>query len=641
MREKETLAFEDNNVAILHKEFLMRNMEVLGNNRWTCLMIFPILLLFILSCHTFTNATIHSQSRGGFHFDQSQPQVFLEVTRPIDVPPEQNPCSVLILHHDFGYTINKPPVEVPYNPPTECLKKWSKVVLEWKATCKGKQFDRIAAVWLSGVEIFRTCTAEPTPTGIEWTVEKDITKYSALLNTPKTLVVELGNIIDQTYTGMYHVNITLHFYQHKGQMSPSLNPADLVLPISNASPEDGGYWFQLQNASDVQSRKLQVPLNVYRAVIEIYVSFHMNDESWYANPPNEYVEANNLTNTPGNGAFREVIALIDGVVVGAVWPFPVVFTGGVNPLFWRPIVAIGSFDLPTYDLDITPFVGQLLDGKHHTFSLGVTNALNVWFVDANLHLWVDKKSAKTSGKLMEYEVPPYQPSLISNFKGLDGSFETYAERQISYMGWVESSHGNLTTQFTQGFKYTNKINYLNSGKVQIVHQTIQSNSGIIVETPSKVVQSAHVSRSFPLYLYFASADKGNGTSLETANISIASNVDACTVAPSGSSFRSLNNAQDAQGYFFVKNNLVISGLGSTQQTYNYQSTEGCYFRTKGYGVVHILGEAINCEFHAEQASEAMKWNWHFKRTLGQLMAPHFWFSVWNMICHFQMEEPEI
>ena len=74
-----------------------------------------------------------------------------------------------------------------------------------------------------------------------------------------------------------------------------------------------------------------VPSNAYRDVVEIYVLSHLNDEFWYSNPLDAYIEPNSLTTSSGNGAFREVVSFIDGVVVGVVWPFPIVFTGGNKP----------------------------------------------------------------------------------------------------------------------------------------------------------------------------------------------------------------------------------------------------------------------------------------------------------------------
>ncbi|CAN6566575.1 unnamed protein product [Malus baccata var. baccata] len=48
-----------------------------------------------------------------------------------------------------------------------------------------------------------------------------------------------------------------------------------------------------------------VKKDITRAVLEVYVSFHENDEFWYSNALNEYITANNLRGTPGNGSFRE------------------------------------------------------------------------------------------------------------------------------------------------------------------------------------------------------------------------------------------------------------------------------------------------------------------------------------------------
>lgn len=67
---------------------------------------------------------------------QGNVEDFFEVTKPIEVPHE-NPCFVQLLDHDFGYTYNYPPVIGKYTPPPNCQKNWTKVVMEWKATCDG------------------------------------------------------------------------------------------------------------------------------------------------------------------------------------------------------------------------------------------------------------------------------------------------------------------------------------------------------------------------------------------------------------------------------------------------------------------------------------------------------------------------
>ncbi|XP_042475971.1 peptide-N4-(N-acetyl-beta-glucosaminyl)asparagine amidase A-like [Macadamia integrifolia] len=551
--------------------------------------------LFLLHLPFACNANLHKTSR--FRSELlSQPHPkdapitrYFEVTKPIKLP-KTKPCSYIILQHDFGYTYGKSPVLADYKPPSDCPSQdFSKIVLEWKATCKGRQFDRIFGVWLSGVEILRSCTAEPRATGIVWTLKKDITRYTSLLKNPQTLAVYLGNLIDQTYTGIYHVNITFHFYPAEVPTIPlkrnSANsvsrfgsPADLVLPISRNLPLNDGLWFLIENSTDIEKKQFKIPQNAYRAVLEVYVSFHSDDEFWYTNPPNDYIEANNLTNVAGNGPYREVVVSLNDRVVGAVWPFTVIYTGGINPLLWRPITGIGSFNLPSYDIEITPFLGEILDGDSHKFGFSVTNALDVWYVDANLHLWLDGKSERTEGKLIKYKSPRPLVSLVSHFEGLNGSFLITASRSIHSSGWVKSSHGKIKTYSIQDFSFTNLMEMKENFNVQIVGQTIEANSSVFAKLPSSYMYSMESVKRFPLYLYSGNVEQGVGSYNSIANLSLGFNEDRFSGASSDFSTSSLRNLQNGQGNMLVKGNLVVSGLGSTQQTYGFDSNEGCYFR---------------------------------------------------------------
>ncbi|KAL5576906.1 hypothetical protein UlMin_018605 [Ulmus minor] len=516
------------------------------------------------------------------------PTRYFEVTKPIELP-KIKPCSHLVLHHDFGYTYGKPPVLANYSPPSQCLSRnYSKIVLEWKATCRGRQFDRIFGVWLGGVEILRSCTAEPRATGIVWSVEKDITRYYSLLLKNQTLTVYLGNIVDDTYTGEYQVDITFHFYPAQ-ENSDNVefgyySWADLILPISRNLPLNDGLWLEIENSTDSKLMEFIIPQNAYRAVLEVYVSFHENDEVWFSNPPNEYIFANNLTNMPGNGPFREVVISLDGEVVGAIWPFTVIYTGGVNPLLWRPITGIGSFDLPSYDVEITPYLGKILDGKNHKIGFNVTNALNVWYIDANLHLWLDKHSEKTEGELLKHVSSPLVVSLVSNFTGFDGTFFTNTRRSVSSTGWIKSSYGNITTISIHEFSYSNSMVMGSGGNVQIVNQNISFNDSVLAKKPSLLVHSVKSHKQFSLDLYSSYLDQGNGTSLSVSNFSLGFNEEKLN--------SSLRNLQNGQGSMVVKKNLVVSGLGSTQQVYKYNGDKICYFRNISSSNYTILYDEV-------------------------------------------------
>ncbi|KAM1226006.1 hypothetical protein PS2_044189 [Malus domestica] len=330
-------------------------------------------------------------------------------------------------------------------------------------------------------------------------------------------------------------NISIHFYpveknlkynyeQNLGNLDSGYNYwADLILPISRNLSLNDGLWFEIQNSTDTQLKEFKIPHNAYRAVLEVYVSFHENDEFWYSNAPNGYIAANNLSGTPGKGPFREVVVSLDGKVVGAIQPFTVIFIGGFNPLLWSPITEIGSYNLPSYDIEITFFLGNILlilDGKSHKFGFSVTNALNVWFVDANLHIWLDKWSTKTEGELSKHSSLPLVVSLVLDFKGLNGTFFTRVGRSVSSTGWVKSSYGNITTDAIQELHYSNTMVMKNGGNTQIVNQTIHFNDTIHIRPPSSIIHSMSSNKKFPLYLYIDFLEQAKETYKYITNVEL-------------------------------------------------------------------------------------------------------------------------
>jgi hypothetical protein len=212
------------------------------------------------------------------------------------------------------------------------------------------------------VELLRSSTAEPRPNGVVWSVSKDVTRYASLLAAAgnSTLAVYLGNLVNSQLTGVYHANLTLHLYFRRHPRPATMNPADLVVPMSRSLPLNDAPWYVIQNATNVASVSVTLPSNAYRVVLEVYASPHRDDEFWYMN----------------KSPFRAVTVRVDKVLAGAAWPFPVIYTGGVNPVLWQPVTAIGSFNLPSYSIELTPLLGELLDG----FGFAVTNAQDMWYV---------------------------------------------------------------------------------------------------------------------------------------------------------------------------------------------------------------------------------------------------------------------
>ncbi|KAK2635986.1 hypothetical protein Ddye_030778 [Dipteronia dyeriana] len=544
------------------------------------------------------------------------PQEYTELTHPLPFDRLTPSCTVDLLNYSFANTVNKPPFTVPYSPPpiSTCPSPWSRVALDFQAECRGEQYDRVAGLWLGGAELLRTTTAEPTKCGIFWRVRKDITRYSSLLKQSNlNVTMMLENVVNKIYTGVYHVKVTLFFYRENVVRVPSIitypsfsanlglnseklygSPADLIMPIS----DDGkrGFWFQIESESDLRFKEIRFPRNAYRAILELYVSFHADDEFWYSNPPNSYIRTNNLTINRGNGCYREVFVTIDGKYIGSEVPFPVIFTGGINPLFWEPVVAIGAFNLPSYDFDLTPFLGLVLDGKAHEIGIGVDDGISYWLVDANLHIWLDHGSSKVEAKSVVYINPALRVQRFENFKLLDGKFRTEARRKSRFAGWVKTSLGNLTTVVSREFKFRNMLRFNNNGTYKSVSQKVKVKKGVkVINEMGIMVTRVFVKRIYPLNVitstlpytkktstlpYTGKKDRYMLESKKKDRYMLVTNVshalrEKCLIGM----FRSLViNSQVSDGWMKVEDHSVLSGQANTVQFYSFQDEYGCYSR---------------------------------------------------------------
>ncbi|KAK7276419.1 hypothetical protein RIF29_17558 [Crotalaria pallida] len=539
------------------------------------------------------------------------PQQYFEVTYP---PPSHSltpSCSHQILHHSFANTINSPPHSTPYSPPSHCpLSPRSRILLHFHAHSKGEQYDRIAALWLAGVELLRTSTAEPTASGVFWNVRKDVTRYSSLLlRSDLNLTMMLENIINSEFTGVYHVNVTLLFYTDNAVRVPfrrsfsrslidesesesgfddSEPPADLIVPISSDGKR--GFWFMVESEKDLHSRTIRIPKNANRAVLELCVSFHGNDEFWYSNPPNLYIMANGLATGRGNGAYREVYVTIDGEIVEWEVPFPVIFTGGINPLFWEPVVAIGAFDLPSYDIDLTPFLGKVLDGKEHSFGIGVVNGISYWLVNANLHLWLDHDSSVVHANPFVHQSPKTSIKHQEKFTGLDGKFEVQVDKEIQIAGWVASSAGNITTTISQGFTLKNSIKFESNGTYKLVKQKFKAKKEVkVINERGELISELKVKRQYPLRII--TLTRHNEKDTDDRHTLVTNVKHAMKEKYIGGRFsHSVSNVQDSNGWMEVEDHSVLSGEATTEQNYIYIDSFNCYSRNVAAANSKIIGD---------------------------------------------------
>ncbi|KAG8644864.1 hypothetical protein MANES_10G009300v8, partial [Manihot esculenta] len=510
-------------------------------------------------------------------FGLQESQEYFEITPPLPSDHLAPSCINSIINHTFTNTANFL-FSTPYSPPSDCSSPWSHVVLNFQAECSNETSYSISGLWLGGVELLRTSTPKLSTNRSSnlWRFKKDISRYSSLLaKTNLNLTMMLQSVGNDVSAGVYNVSVTLFFYGGANVVEDQLSfydtPADLIVPIS----DDGetGFWFEIKNELDLPSKQIVVPQNTRRAVLEVYVSFHGNDESWYSNPSSSYMRMNNIS-LLGNGACREVLVTIDGATVGSELPFPVIFlTARINSLFWKPVVAIGAFNLPSYDFEVTPFLEKILDGEVHEFGVGIGDAIPYWFVDANLHIWLDKGSSSvTAGTVIAHN-----PSLAlqgqEQFKRLDGSFETKGKGRSESKGWVISSSGNLTTLTMQEFRFRSFIQFENNATYRFVKMKIKVHKEVqVFNERRELLKRVIVTRKYPLRI-ITSVLSGKFVS----NISHAFEE---TWSNGNNLSRTTDNLQNWNGWIPISEQQQpsLSGDSNADQRLVYKDESICYSR---------------------------------------------------------------
>ncbi|KAK7054899.1 hypothetical protein VNI00_003362 [Paramarasmius palmivorus] len=243
--------------------------------------------------------------------------------------------------------------------------------------------EKVTLADLLNQTVWRTSTPEPTRgDGIIWTYVKDVSKYIPLFAEPGTFIFQLDNLIQEGLDGIYSTVVHATYYA-SSPAAPPAKKSNLILPISTLANDTG-------NDASVPP--------AFSFMLNSSLPEMGKEEFWYNNAANEFFSDLPDGTTFPQGPFREVRLLIDGQLAGSAFPYITVFTGGFAPPLWRPISAYGALDLPTYFLDVTPFVPLLADGNPHNFSLDVVSAeddhvINQnWFVSGLLQVITDEVS---------------------------------------------------------------------------------------------------------------------------------------------------------------------------------------------------------------------------------------------------------
>jgi hypothetical protein len=484
--------------------------------------------------------------------------------------PSGKSCRVTVAEAGFrDFT----PYTGSYTPPEGCGDRWSKVVLRMDGKVKGRQFDRLGYLHVGGVEIFRTSTPQPSPDGIAWSVEKDVTRYSDTFRARHDVEMLIGNVVDDTYTGIIDVKVTLTFYPGREASAP-----DRVLTLD-------------KDPLTTQTT-LTTPRNSERIVAEVYATGSGGgcEEYWYLAVP---------SNAPyscqaDGGPYREVQIKVDGRLAGIAAPFPTVWTGGwSNPFLWYVVPGPRAFDIKPIEYDLTPFAGILNDGRPHRVDVavvGVPEGQPGWSTPVNVLVRQDAKRAHVTGKLTRHSSGELANSSTYT-PGSEHRVDTEGDHRLTVAGYVDTSHGRVATTVRRSLSNTSIHRWADGESPDALKATWTDDESATVDGRGP----ARTTRTHRAYTMDGTTTIGAGDRLRTV-LTLGDRADG-TVTSAGrrTGWYRLDDtyAGDATYTINVPRDQRHA-VGTTSERYRIRGSAGCYGRslTTTQGV--LTEEADGC-----------------------------------------------
>ena len=514
--------------------------------------------------------------------------------------PPTTPCNVVLFANQAFADFNSHSFN--YTPPASCPGPWAKVVLEVDLSINsGRQYDRTAHIWLGGVNIYTGTTEEPSSTvGPNWHVERDLTDYSALFAGTQTGSVDLGNLVNSTYTGILQGTATLQFYPAVQGVKPMRTP-DVVYPMSTSS---SGSAATLNTSTDQLSQTITFPPNVERAFIDVLAQGQSGDEFWYTCVPNTL---SSQLQSCGGMAFREAEISIDGQPAGVAPVYPWIFTGGIDPYLWRPTPGVQTLNLLPYRVDVSPFAALLSNGQPHTVAISVYNANSYFLASGAILVYRDPTTAQITGGLTSNSLTAVAAPTIDNQTTTDssgnvsGTLTTSSKRYFKIAGWIQTSRGRIDTVVWQNMSYRNKQAFTinSSDYVQNIDQftDVETDTGVF-SGGGEVHEHHHA--GFPLTMDINYATPSGQPATQATTVKQAFH-NANTLSQNGwllyaSSVDNSVSPADTLDFDASGNFTGRTGQQSVQ-TYNFRDTAGaCYRRsvTSSAGLLTAVTDGQYC-----------------------------------------------
>lgn len=514
--------------------------------------------------------------------------------------PRTTPC-VVELYRDLTFA-NFDPKLFTFAPPAGCQGPWAKVVLEADfAVTAGRQYDRTGNIWIGGVNVYFGTTMQPSRTvSRSWHVERDLTEYRALFTEAQAGKVVLGNLVNETYTGIITGSATLHFYPVERRRSAP-ETADLVVPLSDAA--DGGTVL-LQTGADVLARTVTLPRNVDRAYVEVFAQSQFRDEFWYTCVPDEL-------STPlqscGGTAFREAQVTIDGQPAGIAPVYPWFYTGAIDPYMWRPIPGVQALNFTPYRVDLTPFAGVLSDGAAHEVGIRVTGANDYFMVTGTLLAYLDHGTTQVTGRVLVNTLGVPAPTIRNDITTTPagatvGTVSTASRRTGVVVGLVSGSRGTRQVITTQDIAFSNvqTFDLSDAAYLQSIAQETTA-TALTLSIGSTGIASWSDRQVWPMELSYAYRVAADQTATQTTGVDLAFQRTQARTRQGLTvwSRRESNHVTPLSTLSFDAGGVLVGVADASDQDYWEQETGGaCYRRALAAerGVLLSVTDGGRCSF---------------------------------------------
>ena len=460
----------------------------------------------------------------------------IEVGYPF-VPPKWYGSPVyesLLINHTFGNSWGNP-AESKFVPPANV--SFDKVVLTLRTTSSGVQYDRLANLFVDGVEIWRTSTAEPGGRSIVSFATKDVSVYTELFKNPASILFDLPNILTGRLTGLFHVQLSIQLYDSHGETDESDPEAQLKASIFSTHKPASRVHAILPSrphkplvvylpSDKIRVQLPTVPQNTTRLRLLILTSGNAAEEFWYANVLDKYAhrfdeQGNTLQ---GHGPTRFVNVNFNGEKIATQTPDPIVFSGGISPALWSRVVATRAFDLPAIDLDVTGLLPLLWEHQavaDRILEIEISNGIDEldrpflpehsqigenWITSANLLSWENSDVVESSGDIVNIDdkaratvvslAPPFSGTIQQVITSI---LNTEVTSNLTFVLGDDQEINTTVIALTKA-EIANVQHYLHFGSVQLVVHVGHSSKNVTIATENDQLYKLDTSYSYPLVL---------------------------------------------------------------------------------------------------------------------------------------------